>query len=116
MTDTTNDDYDSPWKDVLENFFPEFMLFYFAPAHAQIDWSKGYKLENTELRQVVRDAELGKRFADVLVSVTLSNGQPRLMYIHVEVQGERDNTFALRMFTYSSGVWRKLALNLVPLA
>jgi hypothetical protein len=29
MTQFPADDYDSPWKDVLEHAFPEFMAFYF---------------------------------------------------------------------------------------
>ncbi len=32
-------DFDSPWKDILEEFFQEFMLFFFPKAHADIDWS-----------------------------------------------------------------------------
>jgi hypothetical protein len=113
---SANDDYDSPWKDVLENFFPEFMAFYFPQAHAQIDWSAGYAIENTELRKVVRDAQLGKRFADVLVSVTLLNGQARLIYIHVEVQGERDNAFTLRMFTYNYRLFDRYQCPIISLA
>lgn len=31
------DEYDSPWKDILEHAFPEFMDFYFPKASAQID-------------------------------------------------------------------------------
>lgn len=97
----STDDYDSPWKDILEHAFPEFMAFYFPDAFEQIDWEKGHEFKNTELRQVVRDAELGKRFADALVHVTLVNGTSRLVYIHIEIQGGRDNDFAKRMFTYN---------------
>jgi len=87
MTDPQNnsDVYDSPWKEVLEHAYPEFMVFYFPAAHAQIDWARGHAFKNTELRQVVRDAELGKRFADALVQVTLEDGEPRWIYIHIEV-------------------------------
>lgn len=49
---TPADDYDSPWKTVLESCFPEFMAFYFATAHAQIDWQQGYEFKNTELRRM----------------------------------------------------------------
>jgi len=79
MTDlqNTSDAYDSPWKDVLEHAFPEFMTSYFPAAHAQIDWTRGHEFKNTELRQVVRDAELGKRFADALIQVTLTGGEQR---------------------------------------
>ncbi len=95
------DAYDSPWKQMLEHAFLEFMAFYFPAAYAQIDWARGHEFKNTELRQVVRDAELGKRFADALVQVTLKGGEQRWIYIHIEVQGQRDTDFARRMFTYN---------------
>jgi hypothetical protein len=31
-------DYDSPWKEALERFFPEFLALLFPAIHAQIDW------------------------------------------------------------------------------
>ena len=34
-------DYDSPWKDILDLQFEEFMAFFFPTAHAQIDWRAG---------------------------------------------------------------------------
>ena len=98
---TPADDYDSPWKDALEHAFPEFMAFYFPEAHAQIDWAQGHEFMNVELRQVMRDAELGKRYADALVGVTLATGEERWIYIHIEVQGQRDAGFAQRVFTYN---------------
>ncbi|VFN05826.1 MAG: hypothetical protein BECKG1743D_GA0114223_112181 [Candidatus Kentron sp. G] len=104
-----NDAYDSPWKEVLEHAFPEFMMFYFPAAHAQIDWAQGHEFKNTELRQVVRDAKLGMRFADALVRVTLGSGEERLIYIHIEVQGQRDNGFAQRMFTYNYRLFDRYA-------
>ena len=53
-----NDDFDSPWKEMLETYFPEFVAFLFPEIHADIDWSKGYKFLDKELQQVVQDAEL----------------------------------------------------------
>nr|VFK11802.1 MAG: hypothetical protein BECKLPF1236B_GA0070989_102510 [Candidatus Kentron sp. LPFa] len=47
---TSTDAYDSPWKDILEHTFPEFMAFYFPKAHMRIDWSRGHQFKNTELR------------------------------------------------------------------
>jgi len=52
-------DYDSPWKTIIERYFPEFMAFFFPKAHAAIDWTKGYTFLDKELQQVVRDAESG---------------------------------------------------------
>ena len=106
---TFSDDYDSPWKEVLENAFPEFMAFYFPAAHAQIDWALGHEFKNTELRQVVVDADLGKRYADALVQVTLKDGAERWIFIHLEVQGQHDPYFSQRMFTYNYRLYDRYA-------
>jgi len=118
MSDPKNnfDAYDSPWKEVLEHAFPEFMAFYFPMAYAQIDWAQGHEFKNTELRQVVRDAELGKRFADALVQVTLKGGEQQWIYIHIEVQGRRDSDFARRMFTYNYRLFDRYARPIASLA
>ena len=86
------DEYDSPWKEMLEDAFPEFMAFYFPAAEAQIDWSRGHEFLTTELRQVVREAALGKRFADALVQLHLKDGAERWVYVHVEIQGGKPAT------------------------
>ena len=36
-------DYDSPWKEALERYFPSFMALGFPTAHAGIDWTRGYE-------------------------------------------------------------------------
>lgn len=95
------DDYDSPWKEAVERYFPEFMAFYFPAAHAQIDWAGGYEFLDQELRAVVQDAELGKRFVDKLVRVRRLTGEEDWIYIHVEVQGRAQPGFAERMFIYN---------------
>jgi len=64
-----SDDYDSPWKRILEAYFKEFVVFFFPAAAEEIDWSRGYTFLDKELQQIVRDAELGKRLADKLVQV-----------------------------------------------
>ncbi len=81
--------------------FPELMAFYFPDAHAGIDWARGHAFLDKELRQVVRDAASGKRFVDVLVRVTGVDAALQLLYVHVEVQTQRDEAFARRMFTYN---------------
>ena len=99
--DTSNDQYDSPWKEVIERYFPEFMAFYFPDAYAEIDWAKEHVFLDQELREVVQDAELGKRFVDRLVRVNVLNGGESWIYIHVEVQGTKQAEFAERMFVYN---------------
>ncbi|NJL58705.1 MAG: hypothetical protein HC887_02705 [Desulfobacteraceae bacterium] len=53
-------EYDSPWKEIIEKYFPEFIAFFFPKAYKDIDWTKGYEFLNRELRQITKDAEIGK--------------------------------------------------------
>jgi len=99
--DTSSDQYDSPWKDAIERYFPEFMSFYFPDAYHEIDWSKEHIFLDQELRAVVQDADLGKRFVDRLVRVSLLSGDASWIYIHVEVQGTKQAEFAERMVVYN---------------
>ncbi len=96
----TADEYDIPWKEAIEGAFPEFMAFYFPDAHDAIDWAQGHEFLDKELHQVVRDAASGKKFVDLLVRVAGQDAVARLLYVHVEVQTQRDEAFAWRMFTY----------------
>ena len=95
------DDYDSPWKEAVESYFPEFIEFYFPEASQQIAWARGYQFLDQELRAVVQDAELGKRFVDKLAKVALRDGSERWVYVHLEVQGSAQAEFAERMFVYN---------------
>src|SRR5262245_12470271 len=90
-------DLDSPWKDALETYFQEFVAFFFPQVHAAIDWARGYEFLDKELQQVVRDAELGRRFADKLVKVWRKSGTEQWVLIHIEVQGQPEVDFGKRM-------------------
>jgi hypothetical protein len=68
-------DYDSPWKNILDLQFEEFMAFFFPSAHAQIDWQAGHEFLDKELQKIALDAALGRRVVDKLVKVQLTNGQ-----------------------------------------
>ena len=96
-----SDDYDSPWKKILEAYFQEFTAFFFPAAAEEIDWSRGYAFLDKELQQVARDAELGKRLADKLVQVWRKDGEDAWVLAHVEVQGQERSNFAKRMFVYN---------------
>jgi hypothetical protein len=84
-------DYDSPWKDILETYFEAFMAFFFPTVYADIDWQQGYEFLDKELQQVVRDAELGKRYADKLIKVWNGAGDQVWVLIHIEVQSQAES-------------------------
>lgn len=79
---STSDDYDTPWKDALSRYFPEFIAFYFPQAHAEIDWGRPHVFLDKELEQVVRDAELGRRLVDKLVRVATRAGPWQWVLVH----------------------------------
>jgi len=110
------DDYDTPWKEILEAYFPEFMHFFFPEAYVEIDWRRGYRFLDKELQQVVADAELGRRYADKLVEVWLKNGQTEWLLIHVEVQGKQEPEFEERMFVYNYRLFDRFRRTVVSLA
>lgn len=94
-------DYDSPWKESLETYFTDFIAFFFPKVNAEINWERGYEFLDTELQQIVRDAELGKRLADKLVKVWQVNGEETWVLIHIEVQSQEESNFSERMFVYN---------------
>ncbi|MEI7708742.1 MAG: DUF4351 domain-containing protein [Chlorobium sp.] len=111
-----NDQYDSPWKEAIEHYFPEFMTFYFPDANAEIDWTKEHVFLDQELRAVVQDAELGTRFVDKLVRVTELSGTESWIYIHIEVQGTMQAEFAKRMFVYNYRIFDRYEKPVASLA
>jgi hypothetical protein len=101
-------DYDSPWKDILDGYFAEFMAFFFPAIHEDIDWSRGYESLDTELQQIVREAETGRRLADKLMKVWRRSGTEQVVLVHVDVQGDRKIDFPQRMYiACASGTTRK---------
>ena len=43
MVEPLRDDFDSPWKDLLEKYFQQFMEFFFPKAATDIDWSQEHE-------------------------------------------------------------------------
>jgi hypothetical protein len=94
-------DYDSPWKEALDRYFQWFIAFFFPKAYADIDWTRGYEMLDTEFQKVIREAVVGQHRADKLVKVWLKNGEEAWLLIHVEVQSQYDAEFPQRMFIYN---------------
>lgn len=93
-------DFDSPWKEALECYFPQFVELLLPTIHADIDWSRPHEFLDKELQQVVRDSEAKRRHADKLVKVFLRDGSETWVLIHIEVQGKADRHFNHRMYRY----------------
>ncbi|MBW4502170.1 MAG: transposase [Scytonema hyalinum WJT4-NPBG1] len=109
-------DYDSPWKEIIESFFPRFLEFFFPDAYAVIDWEQGYEFLDTELQQLEPDAEIGKRLVDKVAKVWLLNGEEAWVLVHVEVQGQYESQFAQRMYTYNYRLFDRHQKQVISLA
>ncbi len=96
----SGNDYDSPWKEALERYFSQFMALLFPQAHADIDWTLPHEFLDTELQQIVRDAESGRKHTDKLIKVFTRDGAEIWVLIHIEIQGRADRHFNARMYRY----------------
>jgi hypothetical protein len=100
--------YDHPWKDTVEDLFPQMIKFTNRRLYKEIDWSKPYTALNKELRQVVRPKPgTGRRYVDNLIKVHLKEGGSELLYIHIELQNDRDDDFPRRLYVYHYRLFEK---------
>ncbi len=109
-------DYDSPWKEALDVYFPAFLAFFFPRIHADIDWSRGYEFLDKELQKIVPKAAGGRLYVDKLVKVWRKNGREEWVLIHVEVQTQRDPRFPRRMYGYNTRLADRYNRRVVSLA
>lgn len=101
---------------MLERYFPDFLELLFPTIHCEIDWDQPFEFLNQELQQVVRDAEIGRRYADKLVKVFTYEGRETWVLIHIEVQGQPDADFARRMFVYFYRLFDRYDVDVVSIA
>ncbi len=117
MDNQVRANYDSPWKEALNFYFPQFLEFCFPDIYQDIDWEQGYETWDTELQEIVRDAEIGDRLADKLVKVYLRQQQQEVfLLVHVEVQGSVDLDFPKRMFIYNHRIFDRYDRQVISLA
>jgi len=96
-----SDDYDNPWKEAIEQYFKEFVAFFFPKAYKKINWSKGYVFLDKELRKITRKAEVSRKYVDKLVQVWLKNKSEIWAAVHIDVQSQTENDFSKRMYVYN---------------
>ncbi len=106
---------DNAWKDLLNQFFREFMEFFFVPIAADIGWQRGYEFLDKELEQITRDHRIGRRLADKLVKVWLRDGSEQWLLIHLEVQGALRRGFTKRIYVYNYRIFDKYDTEVISL-
>jgi hypothetical protein len=109
-------DNDSPWKEILEAYFPQAMEFFFPQTAALINWERPHEFLDKEFQQIARNAEQGRRYADKLVKVWQIQGEEIWLLIHVEIQAKPEDSFAERMFSYNLRIFDRFAKPAISLA
>jgi len=94
-------DFDSPWKEIIEKYFESFMQFFYPEIACEIDWTKGYESLDKELMQITREARVGGRLADKLMRVQKKSGEDTWVLVHTEIQGQKVKAFSHRSFVYN---------------
>jgi predicted transposase YdaD len=102
---------DGAWKRVLADLLPDCLAFTVPELYTAVDWSVPPLSLDKEFQAVVRQAAIGPRVADHLVQLRLRSGEITWLVLHVEVQGQPQEDFAARMFTYYAllhlRLWRR---------
>ena len=111
-----NADLDSPWKYALTLFFQKFMEFCLPELALPIDWSRGYESLDKELQKIIPASQTGKRLSDLLFKVWLKNGEEKWILIHLEIQGQKRDDFAHRMFVYNYRTYDQYKMPVVSIA
>ncbi len=109
-------DFDSPWKEALDVFFQLFLAFFYPHIYNDIDWKRGFEALDKELQQIVPKSARGRRYVDKLVKVWLKSGHEVWLLLRVEVQTQRERSFALRMFVYNYRIFDRYNHQVVSLA
>jgi hypothetical protein len=60
------------------------MQFFFPNTAALIDWERLHEFLDKDFIQIVREGELGKRYADQLVKVWRKDGKDFWLLVHLE--------------------------------
>ncbi len=105
-------DHDRLFKELLENFFAEFMELFFPEAARSIDLRQIRFLQ----QEIFTDVTAGDRHeVDILVETRLK-GQPGLILVHIEPQSYVQKNFNERMFVYFSRLYEKYRRKILPVA
>lgn len=110
------DDFDSPWKEAVEEWLREFVEFYYPAVAVQLDWTRKYEFLDKELQQLAAESEHRERTVDKLFRVHLLSGEESWILVHIEIQSQSDRTFAERMFVYRYRIFDKYRKKIASLA
>lgn len=109
-------DYDSPWKTMLTDYFEACLAFYFPEAHQQIDWRVPPTFLDKELTKLLPKDKSRPLRVDKLAQIKLHTGEEGRVLVHIEVQSQREQAFAERLYRYNSRLYSSRRTKVATLA
>jgi hypothetical protein len=97
---TTDHDFDGFWKELLDEFLPEFLSFFAPDLLELIDLSQPIVSLEKELHELFPEDRSGRGFVDKLFKVGLRDGGSARLLLHIDAQGDPEASFPERMFRY----------------
>ncbi|WP_462271303.1 RpnC/YadD family protein [Desulfobacter sp.] len=116
MSEKKKQTFDSPWKQVIETFFPQFMSFFVPGSENDIDWTREIKFLDKELQKVTKASVAGQKYADKLIEVTLKDKSRKWILIHIEIQSQKQVHFSQRMFVYNYRIYDRYNIPVTSIA
>ncbi len=110
-------DFDGNWKEIIIEFFEDFIAFFIPDLYPHIDFSRPIEVLEQELIQILE--AIGSdtsRIADKLVKVWLKNGTSQWILVHIEIQSYFEKLFSKRMYQMFSMIFNKYDHKIVALA
>ncbi len=105
-------DHDRLFKELLQEFFSEFIQAFFPRIYQELDLSYLRFLQ----QELFTDITSGqKHVVDLLVETRLKD-EESLILVHVENQAQYQPDFPQRMFIYYSRLYEKFRKNILPIA
>ncbi|NES17452.1 MAG: transposase [Symploca sp. SIO3E6] len=109
-------EYDSPWKESISLYFHDFLSFFYPSIEEDIEWKRGFEFLDTELQQIKRESETGKKAVDKLVKVWRKTGEEQWVFLHIEIQSQRKSKFQERMYIYHNRIYDRYRKSVVSVA
>ncbi len=103
---------DARFKEVLQNFLPEFVVLFFPDIAAQLQWETLQFLDKETIAELGADTT---QTSDIVASVQTSGGEAFTLVLLIEIQAKRSHKFPKRVFDYYYALGRRYNHSVLPL-
>jgi len=91
---------DTAWKEIIEEFFPQFIEFFLPDLKEIVDWNRKPISREQELQSIFPESKQGKGIVDKLIEIHTKKEKNPWIFIHIEIQNQKQEQFGKRMFKY----------------